>query len=131
MKDKEPKRSKDKGSDKEFRLMVQPGAGVHPLLKAIDSATKSIEILIFRFDRAEVAEALIRAVERGVAVQALIAWTNRGGEQHLRRLETRFLAAGVTVSRTASDLARYHAKMMIVDKHLLRIDNHPYGPLTS
>lgn len=119
MKDKEPKRSKDKGSDKEFRLMVQPGAGVHPLLKAIDSATKSIEILIFRFDRAEVAEALIRAVERGVAVQALIAWTNRGGEQHLRRLETRFLAAGVTVSRTASDLARYHAKMMIVDKKRL------------
>jgi phosphatidylserine/phosphatidylglycerophosphate/cardiolipin synthase-like enzyme len=32
------------------RLMVQPGAGVAPLLSAIRSAKKSIEIMIFRFD---------------------------------------------------------------------------------
>jgi len=98
-----------------WKLIVQPGAGVEPLIKAIDEAKESIQILIFRFDRKEIEKALIRAVERGVAVSALIAWTNRGGETHLRRLETRFLAAGVTVSRTASDLARYHGKMMIVD----------------
>jgi hypothetical protein len=34
------------------KLILQPDDGVSPLIKAIDSATKSIEIAIFRFDRA-------------------------------------------------------------------------------
>lgn len=53
-----------------------------------------------------------------MAVRALIAHTNRGGEKSLRKLEARMLAAGVTVSRTADDLLRYHGKMMIVDDEL-------------
>jgi hypothetical protein len=51
-----------------------------------------------------------------VAVHALIAHTNRAGEQNFRRLELRLLAAGVTVARTADDLLRYHGKFMIVDR---------------
>jgi cardiolipin synthase A/B len=45
----------------------------------------------------------------------LIAHTNRGGQGRLRKLEQRLLANGVLVSRTATDLARYHAKYMIAD----------------
>ncbi len=86
-----------------------------PLLKAIKQAKKSIEIVIFRFDEREIEEALEDAAERGVFVHALIAFTNRGGEQHLRKLEMRFLEKGITVARTADDLVRYHGKMMIVD----------------
>jgi phosphatidylserine/phosphatidylglycerophosphate/cardiolipin synthase-like enzyme len=48
-------------------------------------------------------------------VRALIAHTNRGGEKSLRKLELKLLDAGVTVSRTADDLPRYHGKLMIVD----------------
>ena len=55
---------------------------------------------------------------RGVNVRALIAHTNSGGEKILRKLEARFLASGVTVSRTADDLPRYHGKMMVVDSTL-------------
>ena len=87
-----------------------------PLIKGINEAKKSIEIVIFRFDRGEVERALARAVSRGVFVHALIAFTNRGGERNLRQLETRMLAAGITVARTADDLARYHHKFMIVDR---------------
>jgi phosphatidylserine/phosphatidylglycerophosphate/cardiolipin synthase-like enzyme len=72
--------------------------------------------VIFRFDRPEIEEALVDAVERGVFVHALIAFTNRGGEEHLRKLEMHFLAKGITVARTAGDLVRYHGKMMIVDR---------------
>jgi phosphatidylserine/phosphatidylglycerophosphate/cardiolipin synthase-like enzyme len=78
-----------------------------------------VEILIFRFDRTEVEQALANAVNRGVLVQALIAYTNRGGERGLRKLEMRLLAAGVTVTRTSDDLARYHGKMMIIDRRTL------------
>jgi len=101
------------------KLLVQPGDGISDLVKGIDGAKKSIEILIFRFDRAEIERALENAAKRGVLVHALIAYTNRGGEQHLRKLETRLLAAGVTVARTSDDLVRYHGKMMIIDRRVL------------
>jgi phosphatidylserine/phosphatidylglycerophosphate/cardiolipin synthase-like enzyme len=98
------------------KVFVEPGEGVTPLIKAIQRAKKSVDILIFRFDRADIEKALLSAASRGVAVRALIAYTNRGGEKHLRELEMRLLAEGVTVARTADDLARYHGKMMIVDR---------------
>lgn len=101
-----------------MQLIIQPDAGVMPIVKAIRSARRKIDIFIFRFDREEVEQALAAAVQRGVAVRALIAHTNRGGEGRLRKLEQRLLASGVLVSRTADDLVRYHAKYMIADSVL-------------
>ena len=101
------------------KLLIQPQDGVAALLSAIKTAKSTVEIVIFRFDRAQIETALTAAVRRGVSVSALIAYANRGGEQHLRRLEMRLLAAGVNVSRTPAKLARYHNKMMIVDGRLL------------
>lgn len=98
-----------------MKLLTQPGAGVNPLVDAINSAKKTVDMAIFRFDRKEVERAMINAVNRGVQVRALIAYTNRGGEKRLRDLEARLLAAGVTVARTADDLVRYHAKYLIID----------------
>jgi phosphatidylserine/phosphatidylglycerophosphate/cardiolipin synthase-like enzyme len=106
-----------------MKLIVQPDAGIAPVLGAIKSAKKSIDILIFRLDRAEIARALEAAVARGVNVRALTAHTNRGGEKHLRKLELELLEGGVTVSRTADDLIRYHGKMLINDAQTL----HVYG----
>ena len=98
-----------------MQLLVQPGDGVLPLVKAIAGAETSIEIVIFRFDQREIERALASAVQRGVFVHALIAHTNRAGEDGLRALEMRLLAAGVTVARTADDLVRYHDKFIVVD----------------
>jgi phosphatidylserine/phosphatidylglycerophosphate/cardiolipin synthase-like enzyme len=104
-----------------MKLIIQPGDGVERLVKGIRKAKKSVEIMIFRLDREEIERALIDAVERGLFVHALIAFTNRGGEDKLRKLEMRFLASGVTVARTAGDLVRYHGKMMIVDRKELYV----------
>lgn len=98
-----------------MKLIIQPDDGIAPLLKAVRKAKKTIDIVIFRFDRAELEEALEAAVARNVVVRALIAHTNRGGEKTLRKLEMRLLKSGVIVARTADDLPRYHAKMMLVD----------------
>ena len=106
-----------------MKLIVQPDAGIAPIVTAIKQATKSIDILIFRLDRFEIAQALAAAVGRGVRVRALTAHTNRGGTKSLRKLEMSLLEAGVTVSRTADDLVRYHGKMMIIDSKIL----HVYG----
>jgi cardiolipin synthase len=100
------------------KLIVQPEDGLTPLVKAIQKAKTSIAVVIFRFDRVDLEKALAAAVARGVAVRVLIAHTNGGGEKRLRKLEPRLLAAGVTVTRTADDLPRYHGKMTIVDDTL-------------
>lgn len=102
-----------------MKLLIQPDNGIKPIIDALRKAKKNIRILIFRFDRVEVEKALIDAVARGVTVQALIAHTNQGEEKNLRRLEMRLLAEGVTVTRTAGDLLRYHGKMIIVDNKVL------------
>ncbi len=60
---------------------------------------------------------------RGVNVRALIAHTHKGSDKRLRQLELRMLDAGVTVTRTADDLTRYHGKLLIVDRGEL----HVYG----
>jgi cardiolipin synthase len=106
-----------------MKLIVQPDAGIAPVVTAIKQARKSIDVLIFRLDRLEIARALEAAVARGVRVRALTAHQNHGGTKILRKLEMDLLEGGVTVSRTADDLVRYHGKMMIVDSRLL----HVYG----
>ena len=107
------------GGNTPVKLLIQPEDGIAPLLAAIKKAKKSVDIVIFRFDRAELEAALQDAAERGVSVSALIAYANHGGEKSLRKLEMRLLEAGVTVSRTADDLARYHDKLLIIDRRLL------------
>ena len=97
-------------------LIVQPDDGIDPLIKAITRARKTIDIVIFRFDIDAIEEALTAAVGRGVVVRALVAHTNRGGESKLRKLESRLLKAGVTLSRTANDMVRYHGKLLTVDR---------------
>lgn len=104
-----------------MKLIIQPENGAAPLIKEIDNAKKSIEIAIFRFDHVEIQRALERAVDRGVAVHALIANTNHGEEDNLRKLETDLLPMGVEVSRTADDLLRHHYKFMIVDRRVLYV----------
>ena len=106
-----------------MELIVQPEDGIEALLTALKNAEKTVDIIIFRFDLKSVEKAIVAAVARGVVVRALIAHTNSGGERRLRELEQRMLAAGVSVSRTADDLVRYHGKFLIVDGAEL----HVYG----
>ena len=105
-----------------LELIVQPRDGIKAVVDAVEAATKWLDIIIFRFDLKPLEKALEAAVGRGVAVRALIAHTNSGGEKGLRQLELRMLNAGVTVSRTAGDLVRYHGKMMVVDREELYVN---------
>lgn len=109
-----------------MKLLIQPEEGIAPILSAIKGAKSSIEIAIFRCDQREIDAALKAAVGRGVFVHALIAYANRGGEQHLRQLEMRLLAAGATVTRTVDDLIRYHDKMMLIDRQTLYVLSFNY-----
>jgi cardiolipin synthase len=101
------------------KLIIQPADGAGQIVAAIKRAKTRVEIAIFRFDRTDIETALKAAAERGVKVTALIAFANRGGEQRLRRLELRCLAAGIIVARTSNDLSRYHDKYILIDRRVL------------
>jgi cardiolipin synthase len=102
-----------------MELIVQPDNGLTPILEAIKKAKSRIELTIFRFDRMEVQKALEQAVARGVKVHALIAHQAAGEGKKLRKLELELLDKGITVSRSADDLVRYHNKMVLIDRELL------------
>src|SRR6185436_13846357 len=99
-----------------MKLITTPDEGIKPVLAAVKAARRRLAIVIFRFDLDELEDALAAAVKRGVEVVALIANTNKGGEQSLRKLEQRMLKKGVTVNRTDTDMVRYHGKLLIVDR---------------
>ncbi len=79
------------------------------LLAAIDAASVSIEFIIFAFTREDIAQALIRAHERGVVVRGLIAplFASATPAQLLTQAQVPFTAANV------------HSKLMIVDERLV------------
>jgi cardiolipin synthase len=103
------------------KLIIEPDDGVSPLLSAIKGAKESIDLTIFRFDHRELDKALRTAVVAGVKVNALVASVNHGGEKSLRKLEMRFLEAGMTVARSASELTRYHDKVIVIDRRTLYV----------
>jgi cardiolipin synthase len=109
-----------------MRLIVQPDDGAAPLIRAIQRARKTVDAVIFRLDLDTVENSLKRAVGQGVAVRALIAHTNRGGEKELRKLERRLLKAGVMVARTDTDLIRYHGKLLLIDGRRLYVMGFNY-----
>lgn len=112
-----------------MKLIVQPDDGAAPVLSAIQKAKKTIDMMIFRFDRGELEKALAGAVKRGIVVRTLIAHTNRSGEKNLRKLELRLLAGGVMVARTADDLLRYHGKLLVVDRAAVHVLGFNYTRL--
>jgi cardiolipin synthase len=101
-----------------MNLIVQPEAGLAPVVRAIKRAKRSVDIAIFRTDRDDIEKALGAAVQRGVKVRVLVAHTNSGGGNRLRKLEQRLLEAGATVTRTGDDFVRYHGKFMVADNTL-------------
>ncbi len=107
-------------------LIVQPDDGLAPVLQAIKGAKERIDLTIFRLDRPEMTKALIAAVERGVAVRAMIAAKNGQSEKALRKLELKLLEGGVVVARSAEDLTRYHGKLLIIDGATLYLLGYNY-----
>jgi phosphatidylserine/phosphatidylglycerophosphate/cardiolipin synthase-like enzyme len=110
-------------------LIVEPDDGIGPVVSAIHRAKTSVDIGIFRLDRGDIAKALRTAVARGVQVRTLIAYTNRGGDKRLRKLEQDLLKTGAGVRRTDDDLRRYHKKVMIVDRATLYVLGFNYTAL--
>ena len=84
----------------DVRLLIQPRDGIAPLIAAIKKARKSIELVIFRFNRDDIERALHAAIGRGVQVHALIAHTkSRRGRATAQTRVGQAARSGVFVGR--------------------------------
>jgi cardiolipin synthase A/B len=102
-----------------MQVIIQPRDGIEPFLEGIKGAEESVEIILYRLDRLEIEQELVTAAARGVRVHALVTYTNKEDLKEIKKLERRLAERGVTVTRTAEDLVRYHSKMMIIDRRML------------
>jgi phosphatidylserine/phosphatidylglycerophosphate/cardiolipin synthase-like enzyme len=99
-------------------LIVQPGDSFFPIVDAIDAATTSIKMTIFRMNDPIVREAMTYAVSRGVSVQALVAPASKGWTKKNKRLSEELAKVGieVRVPRARKEkIKRYHYKIMTID----------------
>ena len=111
----------------EVKLIVQPDDGIAPLLQAIRGAKKTIDIVIFRFDRAELEKALKAAVAaRGRGAGADRAHQSRRREDPAQARDPAARGRDHGRRARADDLVRYHGKMMVVDDrlHVYRLQLH-------
>jgi len=100
-------------------LIIQPGDSFFPIVDAIDRASQTIKLTIFRMDDPIVRDALSRAVTRGVAVQALVAPASKGWTQRNKKLVDDLKKLGVAVRTPKAPkehLKRYHYKVLMVDR---------------
>ena len=90
-----------------MRAIVQPEAGITPVVQAIRRARRSIDICIFRLDRREIENALSAAVARGVRVRFHLSEPGRVTVR-VRRGDHVVRARTVRVRRAATRTLRLH-----------------------
>jgi phosphatidylserine/phosphatidylglycerophosphate/cardiolipin synthase-like enzyme len=101
-------------------IIIQPGDSFFPIVAAIDSATRTINMTIFRMDDPIVRDAMKNAVARGVRVRALVALESKGWEKRNRKLTDDLASMGIEVSfpkrwEQQKGLTRYHYKILTID----------------
>jgi phosphatidylserine/phosphatidylglycerophosphate/cardiolipin synthase-like enzyme len=98
-------------------LIVQPGDSFFPMVRAIDSAVRSINLTVFRMDDPIIQKALLEAKQRGVRIRVLIASSANGWEEKNQKLLKDAKKAGISTREPSGDSkkARYHYKVMTVD----------------
>jgi cardiolipin synthase A/B len=100
----------------QLSLITEPQAGITPLLGAIRGAHKSVELVMYEDEDAQVDSALASASARGVNVQVLLNGGYYGGGSSDNEPAYRYLKAHrVAVRWTPSYFALTHQKSLVVD----------------
>ena len=96
-------------------LIVLPDDTAQPILDAVSTARKSLQIRMFLFTDSRLTDAVIATRRRGVKVRVMLNPARRGGESENDATKEKLAAAGIEVkdSNPAFDLT--HQKSMVVD----------------
>ncbi len=107
-----------------------PNGGAQPLIvRVIESARQEINVMAYSFTSAPIAEALVRAVKRGVKVQVVAdsdANTSGGGASKARSAMSMLVTAGASV-KLVDAFAIHHDKVLIVDRRHVQTGSFNYS----
>jgi phosphatidylserine/phosphatidylglycerophosphate/cardiolipin synthase-like enzyme len=97
-------------------LVLDPAERRTAMLKLIGAARRRLVLSLFRCDDFEVLDALASALERGVAVHALLTKRAKGGRKRLKKLWVALEEMGAVVNWFADPVVKYHAKYLVADE---------------
>ena len=97
-------------------VVLDPGERRQAMLRIIGAARRRLVLSLFRCDDFEVLDALAGALERGVAVHALLTKRAKGGRRRLRKLWEALEEMGAVVSWYGDPVVKYHAKYLVADE---------------
>lgn len=99
-----------------FSLITEPDQGITPVLDLINNSTHSIDLVMYEFKDRKVADALISAEKRGVAVRVLVNGGYYDKKEKTNDSAYVYLASqGIPVHFTPSYFALTHQKTLVVD----------------
>lgn len=105
-------------------IYTHPETGVQIILKAIESAHKSIRLKMYLFTRDDVQDALIAAARRGIDVQVLMELNPSGGQATNVAIFDAMKNTAVKFKWTSFDFRFTHEKSLIIDDRLAFIMTH-------
>ncbi len=97
------------------RIVTIPADRRASILEVIRGARHSIGLSLFRCNDKEIFAELRRAVDRGVAVEALATSRAKGGRKKLKKLWAALEATGASLHAYTDSVVKYHAKYLIAD----------------
>ncbi len=104
------------GTPDSVTLLVEPGAGITPLVNAIKGAKTSVHMTMYLLTSDTVINALISQKQAGKEVKVVLnAQFPTGGNQN-SQVYTQLLNAGVSVVYAPSQFTYTHEKCVVIDK---------------
>ena len=99
-----------------FSLITEPDDGIAPVLTMISGAAKSVDLVMYELDDAQVEAALVADEYRGVVVRVLLSAGYDGASSTVNGAAYNFLLArGVVVRWSPSYFSLTHEKSLVVD----------------
>jgi cardiolipin synthase A/B len=102
-------------SDAQLSVIVEPQDTTAPLLTAISSAQKSIDLVVYELQDQKIEDALAQAKARGVAVRVLLENLNSFGRHPNQAAYDSLHTSNVPVKWAPSYFPLVHQKTLIID----------------
>jgi cardiolipin synthase A/B len=110
------------------KLIVMPEDGPGPVLRAIRSAQRSLDIKMFLFSEMTLVAALIAAHRRGVRTRVMLNPARRSGEPENVETGRALAAAGVEVRDTSPEFVVTHEKSLVIDGRIGLVQSLNWTP---
>lgn len=112
------------------KLIVMPDDGPEPVLRAVESAQRSLDIKMFLFSEESLIASVIAAHRRGIKTRVMLNPARRSGESENVETRRALLAAGVEVKDTNPEFIVTHEKSLLVDNRLGFVKSLNWTPKT-